>query len=101
MLDFVKRNGWLFAVIGFGFFVVMTITVFVDVVVLGPTDSRQSESSNRDGIQQQVVTGSCESVQERIDALGRPGWDGLPEDLQSEIEQLSGECTFIGDEKAF
>jgi hypothetical protein len=43
----------------------------------------------------------CAAIQNKIDAAGQPGWDGLSLALQTEIQTAPPECVFMGDGKSY
>ena len=46
----------------------------------------------------------CDALQKKVDAEGQPGWDGLSEELKSEIKATRAAkifCIILGDSKKF
>lgn len=92
---------WIVALVA----IVISVYVALNVFIVTPEAPSQTppvaivEPSQEDANQKEI----CDTIQAKIDAEGRPGWDGLTESLKAEIEndgRKSG-CTFQGDGQKF
>jgi hypothetical protein len=85
--------------------VLVAISVVINVTIINPPN--KDEASNPSGIavptqaEEQAREKLCAGLQEKIDAEGRPGWDGLSEGLRTEIEASNNLCTLQGDGKQY
>ncbi len=80
----------------------VAIAVTVNIFVLSPPPAAPSADEPA-AVSSDIYNGpppECAAIQSRIDAAGRPGWDGLDPALQAEISQWS-QCHFVGDGQRF
>ncbi|MEL7040792.1 MAG: hypothetical protein AAGL90_04670 [Pseudomonadota bacterium] len=43
----------------------------------------------------------CDALQAKVDAEGRPGWEGLSAELKEELKDLPPNCRIAGNERHF
>ncbi len=80
--------------------------LFVAINIFDPFPSSRSGTliaAPSDGVADHSMlqeSAVCNAIQDRIDAVGRPGWNSLDEALKADIDSATG-CIFIGDEQGF
>lgn len=87
--------------LGIAIAVSIVIAVTINFFVLSPRPlPADPEPSTGDSEYYKGLPPECDVLQAKVDAAGRPGWDGLGELLQAEIKASPG-CYIIGDEESF
>ncbi len=83
----------------------IAISIVVNITIINPPSKDVTENPSGVEVPTQAEELAndklCDEIQAKIDAEGRPGWDGLSETLQAEIEASGDTCTLQGNGKQF